>query len=1183
MHQPSVPRTSLSAVILSLIFCVFAALPAGAVPFDNKPKILLHVTAPAVKNQCNLGVLADCGTAETRGGLYSATGPHFVYLLVARGNLPDIAGLQCGITYQGGLASGAGDGIGLDIYSWNLCSTFEFQSGNWPAPGSGNLMTWSVGNCRTAETGVVGYFYVGAYGPDTLRVTPRPVDGAAKVAICPVPDNGGGTGGGGGGGAGGGPTGADSGTRYIRDTTGQRCYSGAAETVLTAADLGSAVFSSGAVAAGCNPCIDDCAAPASLMYSGYVVTPLGQAQISLAGSTLVVGNIGSSGQDGVSVNLEESLNFEMGWNPIDSPGSAPAGAFIRASVAGSVGGVLNQPIGDFQFTKSGSTFQITVDYSAIGSATHEVQVYNDSILVAALTGLSGPVGSVPNVPVAIGTIGDSTDIFTARMAAVETFTIHGTPYSGNLIRILAESPSDTTDYRTRFELRLKDISPSFAAPNSPTFHQFIIWFLQGLTCGQREYYSATYNAYDNPSTSVLAQSFSATTAFRLCSVEVPLLSLTSCPVTVSVQSGPFANSPVLSSVSRQTGFAIFGAKWVLFDLPDIDIAANATYYIRVTGCGSNYPRWRRHTAGSYPRGNAWSNGAAIAGDFQFRTRGKDFTTTTCSSSIVRLLGSAGTQNVGQLVRFGLSPALPGGTTYQWMVDGDVLEDYSEHTQNGLWSTDPMDPPDSQGSTIQFYWKPDPSQVHPLNGGAVARNVRMIATLPGGAKCIRELAVNVERNNTSVSLQPQDIYAAGHNGGGKEGPIVEHSNWHATYSPSTGYGERFLVFHRAYISRFDSWRKEFGYPPVLTWDPGTAIPGDQEILPGGGVTRNATYPLTPVPSWFTVAGGTGSRPTGYTCSNPSGQKKLNDFVTRDQLGCALNNPFHNSVHVNIGGTMGSATSAPRDGIFWRWHKFLDTIHENWLQRPGSFALVADMFPMFIFPYRVAAPSHVALVFSRPLVGIQASSVTVNSSPAVAVTGSGAGPYIFTGYAVPALGPMTIQIAAAGIQDTAGVPFQGDQWDYVLLSPGGDEDSDGLTNAQEVDTYYTSPVNPDTDGDGVSDFQEILNGTNPLDPGDPVSGVGHGMAHITSLKATPNPFLGKVAIHLSLFEPGRVSVRIYDVAGRLERTLLDEEVTNTHETLTWDGFDDESGHLPGGVYFVRAVTKNKTVVTRVVKVQ
>lgn len=47
---------------------------------------------------------------------------------------------------------------------------------------------------------------------------------------------------------------------------------------------------------------------------------------------------------------------------------------------------------------------------------------------------------------------------------------------------------------------------------------------------------------------------------------------------------------------------------------------------------------------------------------------------------------------------------------------------------------------------------------------------------------------------------------------------------------------------------------------------------------------------------------------------------------------------------------------------------------------------------------------------------------------------------------------------------------------------DSDLDGLSDYQELFTYKTNPYNPDTDGDGFLDGDEVDNGFNPLDPRD-----------------------------------------------------------------------------------------------------
>lgn len=69
------------------------------------------------------------------------------------------------------------------------------------------------------------------------------------------------------------------------------------------------------------------------------------------------------------------------------------------------------------------------------------------------------------------------------------------------------------------------------------------------------------------------------------------------------------------------------------------------------------------------------------------------------------------------------------------------------------------------------------------------------------------------------------------------------------------------------------------------------------------------------------------------------------------------------------------------------------------------------------------------------------------------------------------------------DTDGDGLTDDEEVLLGTDPlNADTDSDGLTDGEEVNTYGTDPLNADTDAGGVSDGQEIADGTNPLDASD-----------------------------------------------------------------------------------------------------
>ena len=65
--------------------------------------------------------------------------------------------------------------------------------------------------------------------------------------------------------------------------------------------------------------------------------------------------------------------------------------------------------------------------------------------------------------------------------------------------------------------------------------------------------------------------------------------------------------------------------------------------------------------------------------------------------------------------------------------------------------------------------------------------------------------------------------------------------------------------------------------------------------------------------------------------------------------------------------------------------------------------------------------------------------------------------------------------------------------------------------------------------------------------------------------PRSVPGHATIRFGLVISDRVQVKIYDVAGRLVRTLADREFKAGEHALEWDGFDRSGGRAPRGVYF------------------
>jgi hypothetical protein len=91
---------------------------------------------------------------------------------------------------------------------------------------------------------------------------------------------------------------------------------------------------------------------------------------------------------------------------------------------------------------------------------------------------------------------------------------------------------------------------------------------------------------------------------------------------------------------------------------------------------------------------------------------------------------------------------------------------------------------------------------------------------------------------------------------------------------------------------------------------------------------------------------------------------------------------------------------------------------------------------------------------------------------------------------------------------------------------------------------------------------------LSPTTTPTGVDDGDIFVNRLDhARPNPFNPSTTIGFSLASEGRVTLRVYDAAGRLVRTLVDGQREAGPQSVVWGGTTETGERAASGVYFLK----------------
>jgi hypothetical protein len=78
--------------------------------------------------------------------------------------------------------------------------------------------------------------------------------------------------------------------------------------------------------------------------------------------------------------------------------------------------------------------------------------------------------------------------------------------------------------------------------------------------------------------------------------------------------------------------------------------------------------------------------------------------------------------------------------------------------------------------------------------------------------------------------------------------------------------------------------------------------------------------------------------------------------------------------------------------------------------------------------------------------------------------------------------------------------------------------------------------------------------------------------------PNPTQGPSAVRFSLARDGQVNVGIYDIQGRLMRTLASGVELAGDHLARWDGQDSQGVVAKPGVYFTRVAIEGRVTCSR-----
>jgi hypothetical protein len=135
------------------------------------------------------------------------------------------------------------------------------------------------------------------------------------------------------------------------------------------------------------------------MAFGFTVTSIGDAQLSTTPQGLVVSNLGSSGHDGVSIDvaglIQNGDDFAIS-SPSLNLSTTPPGGFVQGAAVGIVNGQTNQLISQSLYTATSNpgVQNAAWDFTALNPLSINAAVFQNGQFFGSITGLPTRVDAI---------------------------------------------------------------------------------------------------------------------------------------------------------------------------------------------------------------------------------------------------------------------------------------------------------------------------------------------------------------------------------------------------------------------------------------------------------------------------------------------------------------------------------------------------------------------------------------------------------------------------------------------------------------------------------------------------------------------------------------------------------------------------------------------------------------------